>query len=140
LDWLAVELQDPSPTPPPKGEGLSSPPLSLGNGAGGGRPQSWDVKRFLKLLVMSSTYRQSAKVTPKLFERDPENRLLARGPRVRLSAEMVRDQALFAAGLLSPKMLGPSVKPPQPTLGLSAAFGKSIDWQASTGDDRYSRG
>ena len=68
------------------------------------------MKRFLKLLVTSAAYRQSAKVTPELFERDPENRLLARGPRVRLSAEMVRDQALFAAGLLSPKMYGPSVQ------------------------------
>src|SRR5262249_11556037 len=76
LDWLACELQT-----------------------------DWDIKRFLKLLVMSATYRQSAKVTPELVEKDPDNRLLARGPRVRLSAEMVRDQALFAAGVLSPKML-----------------------------------
>ena len=79
LDWLAIELAD----------------------------SNWDVKAFLKLLVTSAAYRQSAKVTPELFERDPDNRLLARGPRVRLSAEMVRDQALSAAGLLSPKMLGP---------------------------------
>ncbi len=100
----------------------------------------WDVKRFLKLLVMSSAYRQSAKVTPELFERDPENRLLARGPRVRLSAEMVRDQALVAAGLLSPKTLGPSVRPQQPNLGVSAAFGGSIDWQTSAGEDKYRRG
>ncbi len=77
LDWLATELV----------------------------AQKWDTKKFLKLLVMSAAYRQSAKVTPELYERDPENRLLARGPRVRLSAEMIRDQALFAAGLLSPKML-----------------------------------
>jgi mono/diheme cytochrome c family protein len=111
LDWLAVDLQS-----------------------------DWNVKRFLKLLVMSSAYRQSAKVTPELFERDPENRLLARGPRVRLTAEMVRDQALFAAGLLSPKMLGPSVKPPQPNLGVNAAFGGAIDWQPSAGEDRYRRG
>jgi hypothetical protein len=111
LDWLACELQS-----------------------------DWDVKRFLKLLVTSAAYRQSAKVTPALFERDPENRLLARGPRVRLTAEMVRDQALSAAGLLSPKVGGPSVKPPQPTLGVNAAFGKSIDWQPSTGENRYRRG
>jgi mono/diheme cytochrome c family protein len=100
----------------------------------------WDVKRFLKLLVTSSAYRQSSRVSTELFERDPENRLLSRGPRVRLTAEMVRDQALFAAGLLSPKMLGPSVKPPQPNLGINAAFGGSIDWQTSTGEDRYRRG
>jgi hypothetical protein len=111
LDWLAVELQT-----------------------------DWDVKRFLKLIVMSSAYRQSSKVTPGLFEKDPENRLLARGPRVRLTAEMVRDQALFAAGLLSPKMLGPSVRPPQPNLGVNAAFGGAIDWQTSAGEDKYRRG
>lgn len=111
LDWLAIDFQ-----------------------------RDWNVKRLLKLLVSSAAYRQSAKVTPELFERDPENRLFARGPRVRLSAEMVRDQSLFAAGLLSPKMYGPSVKPPQPNLGVSAAFGQSIDWQPSTGEDKYRRG
>lgn len=111
LDWLALELQ-----------------------------KDWNVKRFLKLLVTSSTYRQSARVTPELYERDPDNRLLARGPRVRLTAEMVRDQALFASGLLSRKMYGPSVKPPQPNLGLTAAFGGRIDWETSSGEDRYRRG
>ncbi len=100
----------------------------------------WNVKHFLKLLVMSAAYRQSSKVTPELLEKDPDNRLLARGPRVRLTAEMIRDQALFASGLLSTKLFGPSVKPPQPNLGLSAAFGGSIDWQTSVGEDRYRRG
>jgi hypothetical protein len=139
LDWLATELQNPSPTPPLKGERLS-PPSLLGKGAGGLGSGAWDIKRFLKLLVTSATYRQSAKVTPELFERDPENRLLARGPRVRLSAEMVRDQALFVSGLLSPKMLGPSVRPVQPNLGVTAAFGGSIDWAPSTGEDKFRRG
>ena len=111
LDWLAVELQT-----------------------------DWNPKRFLKLLVMSAAYRQSAKVTPELFERDPENRLLARGARVRLTAEMIRDQALFASGLLSLKMLGPSVRPLQPNLGVSAAFGGSIDWATSVGEDKFRRG
>lgn len=100
----------------------------------------WDLKKFLHLLVTSATYRQSSRVTPELVERDPENRLLARGPRVRLSAEMVRDQALFVSGLLSPKMYGPSVKPPQPKLGINAAFGRSIDWQTSAGEDSHRRG
>lgn len=99
----------------------------------------WDQKAFLKLLVTSATYRQSSKVTPEMFARDPDNRLLARGPRVRLSAEMVRDQALAVSGLLSAKMYGPPVKPPQPTLGLNAAFGSAVDWQASTGDDKFRR-
>jgi hypothetical protein len=88
---------------------------------------------------MSATYRQSARVTPELAARDPDNRLLGRGPRVRLSAEMVRDQALAVSGLLSPKMYGPPVKPPQPTLGLTAAFGSGIDWQSSKGEDKYRR-
>jgi hypothetical protein len=99
----------------------------------------WDQKAFLKLLVTSATYRQSSKVTPELLARDPDNRLLARGPRVRLSAEMVRDQALAVSGLLSAKMYGAPVKPPQPTLGLNAAFGSAVDWQASTGDDKFRR-
>jgi hypothetical protein len=99
----------------------------------------WDQKAFLKLLVTSATYRQSSRVTPESFARDPDNRLLARGPRVRLSAEMVRDQALAVSGLLSAKMHGPPVKPPQPTLGLNAAFGSAVDWQSSSGEDRYRR-
>lgn len=102
--------------------------------------RDWNVKSFLKLLVTSAAYRQSSRVTPELMQRDPDNLLLARGPRFRLSAEMVRDQALFVSGLLSPKLYGPPVKPPQPQLGVSAAFGSGIDWQTSDGDDRYRRG
>ncbi len=100
----------------------------------------WDLKQFLKLLVTSSTYRQSSKVEPGMAERDPDNRLLARGPRLRLSAEMVRDQALAVSGLLSHKMYGPSVRPARPNRGLSAAFGGGLDWQTSTGEDRVRRG
>lgn len=74
----------------------------------------WDVKALQKLIVTSATYRQSSRVTPALLQRDPENRLLARGPRFRLTAEMVRDQALAASGLLVGKIGGPSVKPYQP--------------------------
>ena len=97
--------------------------------------QKWDVKKFLKLLVTSATYRQSSKVLPALAERDPDNRLLARGPRFRMSAEMVRDQALAVSGLLSRKMYGTSVRPVRPSMGLSAAFGSGLDWQPSAGDD-----
>ncbi|MBP87669.1 MAG: hypothetical protein CMJ64_13255 [Planctomycetaceae bacterium] len=100
----------------------------------------WDLKAFVKLLVTSAAYRQTSAVTPALIERDPNNRLLARGPRFRLSAEMIRDQALFVGGLLSDKLYGPPAKPPQPNIGLSAAFGSGIDWTTSEGDDRYRRG
>src|SRR5439155_10791088 len=95
----------------------------------------WDVKAFLKLLVTSATYRQSSRVTPQLEERDPDNLLLARGPRFRMPAEVVRDQALAVSGLLSRKMYGPPVRPPQPSFGLTAAFGSSFDWKASEGED-----
>jgi hypothetical protein len=101
---------------------------------------NWDTKQMLKLIVTSAAYRQGAQVTPELARRDPNNRLLARGPRVRLSGEAVRDQALFAAGLLSRKLYGPPVQPPQPPSGLAAAFGSSTDWQTSPGEDRHRRG
>jgi hypothetical protein len=100
----------------------------------------WDVKAFIKLLVTSETYRQSSHVTDDMAANDPANRLLSRGPRIRLSAEMVRDQALAVSGLLSSKMYGAPVKPPQPDMGLKAAFGGGIDWQTSAGEDRYRRG
>jgi hypothetical protein len=102
--------------------------------------RQWDVKQLVRLLVTSAAYRQSSQVTPELLQRDPDNRLLARGPRFRMSAEMVRDQALAVSGLLSRKMHGEPVKPPQPALGLSAAFGSGVDWQTSAGEDRYRRG
>ena len=123
LDYLAFELA-----------GLD------GSKASRGEHRPWDTKAFLKMLVMSATYRQSSKVTPESMQHDPDNRFLARGPRFRLSAEALRDQALFVSGLLSSKMFGPPVKPPQPNLGLSAAFGSSTDWQTSAGEDRYRRG
>lgn len=78
------------------------------------RESGWDVKRFYKQLVMSATYRQAARATPQLLEKDPQNRLLARGPRFRMDAEMVRDTALAASGILSEHVGGPSVKPYQP--------------------------
>ncbi|MCH8921609.1 MAG: PSD1 domain-containing protein [Planctomycetes bacterium] len=102
--------------------------------------QGWDTKKLLKTIVTSATYRQSSAVTPELVERDPQNRLLARGPRFRLPAEMIRDQALAIGGLLSGKMYGPSVRPPRPVLGLRAAFGGSTDWKTSGGEDKYRRG
>ncbi len=85
------------------------------------RESGWNTKSLLRLIVTSATYRQSSKVRPELLEKDPRNRLLARAPRVRLEAEMVRDQALALSGLLSQKVGGPSVFPPQP--GGSVASG-----------------
>lgn len=78
------------------------------------RDHGWDVKRLVKMIVMSTAYRQSGKVTPELLAKDPENRLLDRGPRIRLDAEEIRDQALYVSGLLNPAMGGKSVRPYQP--------------------------
>ena len=101
--------------------------------------RNWDLKAIQRLIVTSAAYRQTSKCPPELVARDPENRLVACGPRVRLPAEVIRDQALAASGLLSRKKGGPSVHPPQPDIGLSAAFGGGLDWTTSTGEDRYRR-
>lgn len=122
LDWLAVEFQE-GPTSNVQG------------------PKSaWDIKALLKLIVTSQTYCQSSRVTPELAVKDPRNRLLARGPRFRLEAEMVRDQALALSGLLSRKIGGPSVYPPQPEGLWQAAFNGERTWPTSKGEDRYRRG
>ncbi len=99
----------------------------------------WSMKAMLREIVLSSTYRQAHNASKDLIERDPENRLLARGPRVRLSAEMVRDQALSAAGILSGKMFGPSVFPPQPESIWSSVY-NGAKWKESQGEDRVRRG
>ena len=101
--------------------------------------EGWSMKRMHRLIVLSATYRQSSAVTPELLERDPQNRLLARGPRMRLSAEAIRDAALAASGLLSRKIGGPSVMPPQPD-GIWNSPYSSEKWQTSSGEDRYRRG
>jgi hypothetical protein len=112
LDWLALEFTE------------------------GG----WSVKKLHKLIVTSATYKQASRVTPDLLARDPENKLLARGPRVRLEAEQIRDSALKAAGLLSSKMYGPSVFPPQPVGVTTDGTYGGINWQPSAGEDRFRRG
>ena len=94
---------------------------------------------MLKLIVTSAAYRQSARGEPELAERDPHNRFAGAGRAVRLSAEMMRDQALAISGLLSAKMYGPPVQPPQPSFGLAAAFGSSTDWKTSEGEDQHRR-
>ncbi|HEY4310352.1 MAG TPA: PSD1 and planctomycete cytochrome C domain-containing protein [Pirellulales bacterium] len=100
----------------------------------------WSVKRLHKLIVTSATYRQSSRTTPRLLEKDPTGKWLSRAPRVRLDAELVRDVALRASGLLSEKIGGPSVFPPQPP-GVSSegAYG-ALSWNVSEGEDRYRRG
>lgn len=112
LDWLAVEFQR----------------------------RGWSVKRLHRLIVTSSVYRQSSRITPASLDKDPTNRLLGRFPRSRLDAEVVRDLVLRASGLLSDKMLGPSVFPPQPTsVATEGAYGP-LAWKLSAGEDRYRRG
>ena len=102
--------------------------------------RDWNVKRFLKSIAMSRTYRQSSKVTPEKLARDPKVRLLSRYPRRRLDAEGIRDQALLVSGLLAPKLGGPSVYPPQPDGLWKAAFNGERSYPTSTGEDRYRRG
>ncbi len=100
------------------------------------RESGWDIKKLCKLIAMSATYRQDSKATPVVREKDPENRLLAHGPSVRLSAEMIRDNALMASGLLNNKTGGKSVKPYQPE-GLWEI--NNTSYTADTGDDVYRR-
>jgi hypothetical protein len=98
----------------------------------------WSMKKIQKLMVMSATYRQDSKVTPELQTKDPYNRLLARGPRFRVEAEMVHDMVLAESGLLSTKMYGPSVYPYQPA-GVWDIPYSSDKWIQSTGEDQYRR-
>ena len=109
LDWLAVDFME----------------------------SGWDIKRLHKMIVMSATYRQSSAWTQSA-ERDVDNRLLARGPRVRLQAELIRDQALALGGLLTRQLGGPSVKPYQPA-GLWQEIATVTEYNQSTGSDLYRR-
>ncbi len=101
---------------------------------------NWDMKKLHRLIVTSATYRQSSKVTPQMFTRDPENRLLARGPRFRVDAEGVRDTALFVSGLLVERTGGKSVKPFQPGgLWEAVSFNNSQKYVPDSGDSQYRR-
>lgn len=111
LDWLAIEFME----------------------------RGWSLKQMHKRIVMSDTYRQSSVVSNEASRLDPENKYLSHAPRVRLEAELIRDNALAASGLLSPKIGGPSVFPPQPPGITEAAYG-SLSWKVSAGEDRYRRG
>ena len=101
----------------------------------------WDTKALLKTIVMSATYRQSSNVSPELFARDPENRLLARGPRFRIQAELIRDNALAISGLLIGKLGGKSVRPYQPQ-GIwdeINVYGNLRNYKPDTGEGLYRR-
>jgi hypothetical protein len=103
-------------------------------------PQPWSVKHLLRTIVLSSTYRRSSRLTPELKAKDPENRLLARGARFRLDAEGIRDNALSIAGLLSTKIGGAPVRPPQPEGLWVKVGGERYDYVVSAGEDKYRRG
>lgn len=122
LDWLAVELMEPTI----KTTAVAS-------------PSPWSMKHLHRVIVTSATYRQSSRTTDDLLERDPKNQLLARGPRFRGDAEMVRDIALAASGLLERKIGGPSVFPPVPEGLFALSFTKVDFWDTATGPDRYRR-
>lgn len=112
LDWLAVEFLD----------------------------SGWSMKHVIKTIVMSATYQQSSTITPELLEADPHNKLLARGPRFRLSAETIRDNALQISGLLSDQMHGPPIYPPQPDKIWRHVGRNAPKYQTDTDEDRYRRG
>jgi hypothetical protein len=103
------------------------------------RREHWSMKAMHRLIVTSATYRQTSRVSPELLQKDPLNVLLARGPRLRVEGEIVRDIALSAAGLLEEKIGGPSVFPPQPDGVSDLSYGK-LAWKTSEGPDRYRRG
>ncbi|MCA9261522.1 MAG: DUF1553 domain-containing protein, partial [Planctomycetales bacterium] len=99
---------------------------------------SWSLKRLLREIVLSAAYRQTHRVSADAYASDPRNRWLARGPRTRLTAEMVRDQALAVSGRLSRKRYGPPVMPPQPA-GVWQSVYSGAQWQTSEGEDRFRR-
>ena len=118
LDWLAVEFME--------GEGGSGP--------------AWSMKHLLRQIVLSSTYRQSSRRVGPSATRDDRNLLYSRGPRLRLDAEMIRDNALAIAGLLSRKQFGPPIKPPQPDGLWTKVGGEKYEYVVSPGEEKYRRG
>jgi hypothetical protein len=143
LDWLACEFMS-------GGDGVSG--LRSGDERVSPRsqipdpksqtpdPRPWSVKHIHRLIVTSAAYRQSSRVTPELYERDPYNRLLARGSRLRVEGEIVRDIALSASGLLNPRIGGRAVMPPAPGfLFQPPASYAPFPWKDETGDEKYRR-
>lgn len=145
LDWLAVELRE-GTGDSVRGSGGGEEKTGKSAGASSAAhpsplvPHPYSIKHLLKTIVLSAAYRQSSAVTPALLKRDPYNLLYARGPRFRLPAETIRDNALAAAGLLSGKLGGPPVYPPQPE-GLWRVTGEvDNNYYTSKGEDRFRRG
>ena len=125
LDWLAVEFAKPTQLPKVAGEPA----------------KPWDMKAMIKFIMLSQAYRQSSSAPANLYRKDPENRLLARGPRFRLKGETVRDQALAISGLLVPKIGGPSTRPYMPA-GVwdeTNRYGNLRNYKATTGEGLYRR-
>lgn len=126
LDWLAARFRGDPPHPQDRSSNEPSP--------------AWSLKALHRLIVTSATYQQSSAARPELLERDPYNTWLGRQNRLRVEAEVVRDLGLTVSGLLSAKIGGPSVHPPQPAGVSSLGFQNRVQWPTSTGDDRYRRG
>jgi hypothetical protein len=152
LDWLATELIDPAVPPPSRtgGPRASAQTASTGPEVNTSPPPApplrrggtgaWSIKRMIRLIVGSATYRQSSAPRRELAEDDPRNVWLARQNRFRLEAEVLRDAYLAASGLLSPTVGGPSVRPRQPAGISELTYAGSARWVESTGSDRYRRG
>jgi hypothetical protein len=140
LDWLACEFME------PEAQVLSLKSEVLGRQTNDSRHkthdlQPWSIKHIHRLIVNSATYRQSSRIRPELYERDPYNRLLARGPRFRVEGEIVRDIALATSGLLNPKIGGRSTMPPAPAyLFQPPASYAPFPWKDEEGPDKYRRG
>ncbi len=138
LDWLACEFREPTV------KDLVAEATDKKGKTGDDKLVSksavpWSVKHMHRLIVNSATYRQSSKITPELYEKDQYNVLLARGPRLRVEAEVVQDIALSASGLLNPKVGGPSVYPPIPPSVGDTVYG-GFSWPETKGADRFRRG
>jgi molybdopterin-guanine dinucleotide biosynthesis protein len=125
LDWLAVEFVRPTTLP----------------SVGDEKAKSWDMKAMIKFIMLSDAYKQKSSAPGTLFKKDPENRLLSRGPRMRLIGEVIRDQALFVGGLLVPKLGGPSVRPymPKGVWSETNRYGNLKNYTADTGEGLYRR-
>ena len=146
LDWLATEFMSPGSSGREEAQNKNTQHATRNTEVNGqslltsAATKPWSIKQLHRLIVNSATYRQSSRVTPELYTRDPYNRLLARGPRFRVEGEIVRDIALASSGLLNPALGGRSVFPPAPDFLFQppVSYGPK-DWVVDTGAERYRR-